>query len=85
MKDYNEEYRGYLIAYINDYTLTAIYEKTRWDPLAIHENANIGIREKMPRAERVKLLPLRAREIIDMLIAKKAEEAEPAGQAQSKQ
>ena len=83
MKEYDEEYRGYLIAYINDYTLTAIYEKTRWAPLAIHENANIGIGEKMPKAERVTVLPLRAREIIDMLIARKAEEVVPPGQTRN--
>lgn len=77
MKKYDEEYRGYLIAYINGYTLTAIYEKTRWGPTAIHENAHIGIHEKMPKAKRLKVLPMRAHKVIDTLIAKKAEEAAP--------
>lgn len=69
MKKYDEEYRGYLIAYINGYTLTAIYEKTRWGPTAIHE--------KMPKAKRLKVLPMRAHKVIDTLCAKKAEEAAP--------
>ena len=75
MKNYDEEYRGYLIAYINDYTLTAIYEKTQWGPSAIHEHAQVGREEKMPKPERLMTLPIRAREIIDMVIAKKAEKA----------
>lgn len=75
MKEYDEEYRGYLIAYINDYTLTAIYEKTQWGPSAIHENAHIKGGEKLHIAKRITVLPMRAREIIDMVIAKKAEKA----------
>lgn len=73
VKEYDEEYRGYLIAYINDYTRTAIYEKTPWGPSAIHENAHVAIEEKMPKANRLKVLPIRARETIDTVIAKKAE------------
>lgn len=75
MKEYDEEYRGYLIAYINDYTLTAIYEKTNWGPSPINQNAHIAVEERMPKAERVKILPDRARSTIDSVIAKKGGEA----------
>lgn len=75
MTQYDDEYRGYLIAYISNYTLTAIYEKTRWGPSAIYENAYIGRDEKMSKAKRQKELPKRARAVIDNLIAKKTAES----------